>query len=95
MPRAQPPAPPTWQPPVVTAGAVSLAWTCDADDLQSLVLRRSNGALWRPLSPWAAGGNYAFSDTTVAAGTGYAYRVRVRDTVGHVVDGPTLDITAI
>jgi hypothetical protein len=95
LPRTQPPAPPTWQPPVVTAGAVSLAWTCDADDLQSLVLRRSSGALWRPLGPWAAGGDYAFTDTSVAAGTGYAYRVRVRDTVGHVVDGPTLDITAI
>ena len=95
LPRLQPPAAPSWQPPVVAAGSVALSWTDQEPDLECLVLRRSNGTLWRPLGPWAAPGDYALTDTTVAAGTGYEYRVRVRDSVGHVVDGPILDVNAI
>jgi hypothetical protein len=34
-------------------------------------------------------------DTDVEAGTDYQYSVRVRDRVGHVVDGPVLNVTAI
>jgi hypothetical protein len=51
--------------------------------------------MWRPLGPWAAPGDYALVDTQVTAGTEYDYRVRVRDSVGHVVDGPILHVIAI
>jgi hypothetical protein len=95
LPKTQAPAPPTWAPPALAPGSVALSWTAGEADLQCLVLRRTDGTLWRPLGPWAAAGDYAFTDNTVVAGTEYEYRVRVRDSVGHVVDGPILDITAI
>jgi hypothetical protein len=93
LPKTQPPAPPTWAPPALIAGSVVLGWTAEAD-LQCLVLRRAEGTLWRPLGPWAATGDYAFTDASVVAGTEYEYRVRVRDNVGHVVDGPIINVTA-
>jgi hypothetical protein len=95
LPKTQPPAPPAWAPPVLVPGSVALSWTAAEADLQCLVLRRTDGMLWRPLAPWAATGDYAFTDTSVVAATAYEYRVRVRDGVGHVVDGPILDVTAI
>lgn len=95
LPKLQPPAPPTWEPPQLSAGTVDLSWTAAEDDLASLVLRQSGGTMWRPLGPWAPPGDYAFSDTGVTAGTAYEYRVRVRDRVGHVVDGPILSVTAV
>jgi hypothetical protein len=94
LPKTQPPAPPAWAPPVLVAGSVVLSWTAAETDLQCLVLRRTGGTLWRPLGPWAAKGDYAFTDTSVVAGTAYEYRVRVRDSVGHIVDGPTINVTA-
>lgn len=94
-PKTQPPEPPTWGTPQLTPGAVALSWTAPEDDLACLVLRRGEGTLWRPLGPWASQGDYAFADTGVVAGTAYSYRVRVRDRVGHVVDGSILDLTAI
>lgn len=95
LPKTQPPAPPSWAPPARTPGSIALSWTAAEPDLQCLVLRRTEGTLWRPVEPWATPGDYAFTDAGVAAGTEYEYRVRVRDSVGHVVDGPILDVTAI
>lgn len=95
LPKTDPPKPPVWSPAVVAPGSVALSWTAEEQGLQSLVLRRTGGALWRPLGPWAAPGDYALTDVAVAAATEYLYRVRVRDSVGHVVDGPILDLTAI
>ncbi len=95
LPKTAPPAPPAWAAPVLGPGSVGLSWTAAEADLQCLVLRRTDGTLWRPLAPWAVAGDYAFTDTSVVAGTAYEYRVRVRDSVGHVVDGPILDVTAI
>ncbi len=95
LPKMQPPAPPVWSPHLLTLGEVALTWTAAETDLACLVLRRSEGTLWRALGPWASPGDYAFDDTQVVAGTTYAYRIRVRDRVGHVVDGPVLDVTAI
>jgi hypothetical protein len=95
LPIAEPPAPPVWSAPALTAGSVALAWSA-GDDLRSLVLRRSDEGMWRPLGPWAASsGGGALADAGVVAGTAYVYRVRVRDRVGHVVDGPILPVTAI
>jgi hypothetical protein len=95
LPKTQPPAPPSWAPPAVSPGSAALSWTAGEADLECLVLRRAGGTLWRALGPWAAPGDYSFTDDTVVAGTEYEYRVRVRDSVGHVVDGPILDVTAI
>jgi hypothetical protein len=95
LPLTEPPAPPVWSPPALTGGSIALAWTA-GDDLRSLVLRRTDGGMWRPLGPWAASsGGGALADAGVVAGTAYEYRVRVRDRVGHVVDGPILPVTAI
>jgi hypothetical protein len=94
LPKTQPPAPPDWSPPTVTPGSVELSWAAE-EDLRCLVLRRADGMLWRPLGPWAASGDYALTDTGLVPGTLYEYRVRVRDSVGHIVDGPPLPVTAI
>ena len=94
LPKVQPPAPPAWQPPVLAPGEVALSWTAEPD-LSCLVLRRGDVPLWRALRPWAAPGDYALIDEEVTVGTGYEYRVRVRDSVGRVVDGPILTVTAI
>jgi hypothetical protein len=94
LPKMQPPAAPTWAGPVLSPGSIALGWAAAEEDLQCLVLRRTAGMLWRPLGPWAAPGDYAFTDSGVVAGTEYEYRVRVRDGVGHVVDGPILEVTA-
>ena len=69
--------------------------TAAEQDLECLVLRRTDGTIWRPLAPWGSPGEYAFTDAVIAAGTTYEYRVRVRDRVGHAVDGPLLNVTAI
>ncbi len=94
LPKRLPPAPPAWIPPEVSPGTVDLRWTAVEGDLACLLLRRANGSIWRPLAPWGPPGDYAFSDVSIVAGTTYEYRVRVRDHVGHVVDGPTLSVTA-
>lgn len=91
-PKSQPPAPPVWGPATVTGGEVDLRWAAAEDDLECLLLRRTGGALWRPLAPWSAAGEYGFTDRGLAPGTTYEYRVRVRDRVGHVVDGPLLTV---
>lgn len=94
LPMTQPPAPPVWSTPTVTAGSIELRWTAE-EDLRCLVLRRSEATPRRPLGPLAAPGDYAHTDNDVVPGTEYEYRVRVRDGVGHVVDGPLLSVTAI
>jgi hypothetical protein len=94
LPKRQPPEPPVWQPAALAPGQVTLGWTSEPG-LQSLVMRRGDAALWRPLGPWAATDDYALVDDQVTPGTDYDYRVRVRDSVGHVVDGPILHVTAI
>ena len=73
---------------------VTLAWTAEPG-LQSLVLRRGDAPLWWPLGPWAPPDDYGLVDDQVTTGTEYDYRVRVRDSVGHVVDGPILHVIAI
>ncbi|MCD2441546.1 hypothetical protein LQ757_04560 [Agromyces sp. SYSU K20354] len=94
VPVTGPPEPPAWAaPPTLAPGSVSLTWTADDPGLRCLVLRRSGDGAWRALGPWAAAGDYAFTDTTAVAGTGYQYRVRVRDAVGHTADGPIVDVT--
>jgi len=94
LPKRSPPVPPVWSVPTVTSGEVALTWTADEGDLQSLLLRRTAGTIWRPLGPWALPGDYGFTDSRVEAGVTYEYRVRVRDRVGHVVDGPILSVAA-
>ncbi|SFR94938.1 hypothetical protein SAMN04487846_1056 [Microbacterium sp. cf046] len=94
LPTLVPPAPPAWAAPTVTAGSIGLRWSAE-EGVDSLVLRRADGGLWRALRPWAPPGADAFDDTDVAAGTLYEYRVRIRDRVGHIVDGPVLPVTAI
>lgn len=93
-PKALPPSPPVWAEPDVTTGEVDLRWVAEEDDLECLLLRREAGTLWRPLAPWGPAGDYGFTDLGVTAGTTYEYRVRVRDRVGHVVDGPRLRVEA-
>jgi hypothetical protein len=93
-PKRQPPDPPVWLSPVVSDGEVALAWTADEADLESLVMRRSQEEpLWRPVGPWIPRGEYGFVDADLEAGLSYEYRVRVRDRVGQVVDGPVLTVT--
>lgn len=94
LPKLSPPAPPVWNAPIIASGQVTLSWTADEDDLRSLLLRRTEGTIWRPLGPWAPEGDYSFTDGSVEAGVAYEYRVRVRDRAGHVVDGPTLSVVA-
>ena len=94
LPKRRPPDPPVWQPPALAPGQVTLAWTAEPG-LESLVLRRGDAPLWRPLGPWADPGDYALVDDQVTTSAEYDYRVRVRDSVGHVVDGPILHVTAI
>jgi hypothetical protein len=94
VPRRLPPEPPVWQPPVRAPGQVTLAWSAEPD-LEALVVRRGDAPIWRALGPWAGPGDRGFVDDAVTPGTEYEYRVRVRDSVGHVVDGPILDVTAI
>lgn len=94
LPKNLPPSPPSWSAPAVAPGEVALAWTADENDLQCLLLRRAAGTIWRPLAPWGPAGDYGFTDCSVEAGATYEYRVRVRDRVGHVVDGPTLSVDA-
>jgi hypothetical protein len=92
QPKTDPPAPPAWSPPVTEPGSVILNWTAEPG-LRCLVLRRNGGAPWRPIGPWAPPGIYALTDESVEAAIEYQYRVRVRDSVGHVVDGPILELT--
>ena len=94
LPKRLAPEPPQWEAPELNPGEVLLRWSAAEDDLECLVLRRSGGALWRALAPWGPPGDYAFADTLAQAGEAYEYRVRVRDRVGHVVAGPTLNVTA-
>ena len=94
LPQRRPPEPPGWQPADRAPGPVTLGWTAEPG-LESLVLRRGDLPMWRPVGPWAAAGDYALVDGQVTAGTEYDYRVRVRDSVGHVVDGPILHVIAI
>ena len=94
-PKTQPPQPPDWSNPALDPGTVTLRWTAAESDLECLVLRRAEGSLGRPLGPWGPAGDYVFVDARVEPGTEYEYRVRVRDRVGHVVDGPVLNVTAI
>ena len=95
LPKSLPPEPPNWSTPAVAPGSVSLQWTAAEDDLECLVLRRADGSIRRALGPWGPRGDYAFLDTGVEPGTEYEYLIRVRDRVGHVVDGPLLNVTAI
>jgi hypothetical protein len=94
-PKSAPPEPPAWGAPSLAPGSVALQWTAAETDLECLVLRRADGSLRRALGPWGGRGAYTFVDTEVEAGTDYEYCVRVRDRVGHVVDGPLLNVTAI
>jgi hypothetical protein len=94
-PKSAPPEPPAWGAPSLAPGSVALQWTAAETDLECLVLRRADGSLRRALGPWGVRGAYTFVDTEVEAGTDYEYCVRVRDRVGHVVDGPLLNVTAI
>jgi hypothetical protein len=94
LPKRQPPEAPVWVAPILAPGEVALAWTAEPE-LECLVLRRGDAPLWRALGPWAPPGDYARVDDGVTPGTEYEYRVRVRDSVGHVVDGPILNVTAI
>jgi len=95
LPKTLPPEPPVWGVPATTPGEVALQWTAAEDDLECLVMRRTGGAIWRPLGPWGPPGDFALTDTAVEAGTEYEYRVRVRDRIGLVADGPVLGVTAI
>jgi hypothetical protein len=95
LPKSAPPEPPVWSAPSLVPGSVSLQWTAAESDLECLLLRRTGGSIRRALGPWSARGAYAFVDTEVEAGTEYEYCVRVRDRVGHVVDGPLLNVIAI
>jgi hypothetical protein len=94
-PKSTPPDPPAWSAPALGPGSVALEWTAAEPDLECLVLRRAEGSIRRALGPWSARGAYTFVDAQVEAGTDYEYCVRVRDRVGHVVDGPLLNVTAI
>jgi hypothetical protein len=88
-PKRQPPSPPSWESLIVVSGRVELIWTAEEDDLECLVMRRIEGTnFWRPVGPWRLRGEYAFVDTGVTSGETYEYFVRVRDRVGHVIDGP-------
>lgn len=89
------PSPPVWGAPAVTQGSVALSWTAGNGNAQALLLRRTGGGLWRPLRPWGPAGDGAFTDSGVDAGVSYEYRVRLRDEVGHVVDGPVLTVEAV
>ena len=95
LPKTLPPEPPAWDVPAATAGQVALRWTAAEADLSCLVMRRAEGTIWRPLGPWGPPGDYAFTDTAVEAGIPYDYRVRVRDRVGQLADGPLLRVMAI
>ena len=86
---------PAFGAPVLTSGEVALQWTAAEGDLECLVLRRSGGTIWRPLGPWGPPGDYAFIDADVETGVEYDYRVRVRDRIGLIADGPVLHVTAI
>ena len=95
LPKTQPPEPPVFGVPVLTSGQVMLKWTAAEEDLACLVLRRSGGTIWRPLGPWGPAGDYAFTDARVEPDVEYEYRVRVRDRIGLMADGPVLHITAV
>ncbi len=94
-PRTTPPTPPVWATPALTPGQISLEWSAAENDLECLVLRRSGATIWRPLGPWGPPGDYRLVDSGIESGTGYEYRVRVRDRIGQVIDGPVLGVTAI
>jgi hypothetical protein len=94
-PKTTPPAPPDWGLVAVTPGQVALQWLAAEADLECLVLRRAAAGLSRPLGPWGSPGDYALVDTAVEAGVAYEYRVRVRDRIGQLADGPVLPVTAI
>lgn len=93
-PKTTPPDPPAWGIATVTPGQVALQWSAAEGDLECLVLRRVAGGLSRPLGPWGPPGDYASVDTAVEAGIAYEYRVRVRDRIGQLADGPVLPVTA-
>lgn len=95
LPKREPPEPPTWATVVPgPSGGVELAWTAAEDDLEPLVLRRRPGEpLWRPLGAWLPRGTGTLADDTATAGSTWEYRVRVRDRVGHVVEGPVQAIS--
>lgn len=93
-PKTLPPEPPVWGIPTVTPGQIALQWTAAESDLQCLVMRRTAGGLARPLGPWSLPGDYAVVDAAIEAGVEYEYRVRVRDRIGQIADGPLLPVTA-
>jgi hypothetical protein len=93
-PKREPPDPPSWVAAEPVPGGVDLDWTAAEPDLEPLVLRRrAEDPLWQPLSPWLPRGTSTFQDSGAEPGAEYEYRVRVRDRVGHVVDGPVQSVT--
>ena len=92
-PKREPPDPPQWVAAEPVPGGVDLDWTATEPDLEPLVLRRrAEDPLWRPLSAWLPRGTSTFQDSGAEPGAQYEYRVRVRDRVGHVVDGPVRSV---
>lgn len=88
LPKLAPPEPPAWVTAEPAPDGVELVWSAAEPDLEPLVLRRQPAdPLWQPLGPWLPRGTKAFLDAGVEADTTYEYRLRVRDRVGHVVEG--------
>lgn len=94
-PKREPPEPPSWTGFVAGVDRVALDWQADEDDLRCLVMRRQSESVWRSLGPWSPVGDYSYIDETVTAGSSYEYLIRVRDRVGHVVDGPVLAVETL
>lgn len=86
-PDTTPPAPPA---NLIVSGktdsSVSLAWDAPADDATAWVVKRGSDTLGIVTTT-------SFTDTGLAANTGYAYSVQARDDANNLSDPATLNVT--
>lgn len=77
-----PTAPSTLTATTVSAGQINLAWTDNATDETGFTIDRKAGGGSYSLLTTKGANSTSHSDTTVAAGTSYTYRVRADNTSG-------------
>jgi chitodextrinase len=88
----QPPTVPTGFTATASGNAqINLSWTASSDNVAvtAYLLERCLGSGCSSFSQIASLGNVSYSDTSLAAGTSYTYRVRARDAANNLSDYST------
>jgi fibronectin type 3 domain-containing protein/lysophospholipase L1-like esterase len=91
-PPSPPPAPATLTATAVSASQVDLSWSAVAEATGYRVERSTETATWNPVANTAAG-ETSYSDTGLAAGTTYSYRVVATNDAGDSPPSPVATAT--